>query len=318
MNFDQLLKAYSPFKPEVHPEVDSAQKHTIEWATRFQIIENDVTYDRFYNENSAWLAGRTFIDAGLEELCIAGDWCSWLFLFDDQCDNQDLGRQPDKLRKILDAFIDILEQDRKVTLKNGSPFEASLSDFWERARAKATHHWIERYRNSLIEYFHALHWESKNRKQKKYPSVKSYIQHRIHSGAVYTVIDLADVVENLSFSQEVLNDPTFNRLRYLANVISCWFNDVLSYEKEKSHNDYHNLVLTLENEKNIPVEEAITEAIRIHDQDVEEFIQLEKKIPSFGTQMDDHIGKYLSVLRSWIRGHVDWSFNDTSRFTIYK
>lgn len=55
----QIPEFYSPFPSEVSPYVDEAQKHTVEWAIQFRLVEDDLTLERFQREKSAWLAGRT-------------------------------------------------------------------------------------------------------------------------------------------------------------------------------------------------------------------------------------------------------------------
>lgn len=314
MKLMRFPEFYCPFESKVNKHVDEAQKHTMDWAVRFRLIDDELILQRFQREKSAWLAGRTFVDTGLEELNLASDWCTWLFIFDDQCDNEDFGTQPDKLRKVIDGFISILYQDKKVTLENGTPLEASLSDFWERLKALAPAGFKERYRNEVKGYLEALHWESTNRFNKINPSIAAYKAMRVKSGAVYTVIDLAEITEHLTLSEEVLENPIFQRLHYLANVTSCWSNDVFSHDKEHHHGDVHNLVIALRNEQNVSFEEAVTKSVEQHDQDVKEFIHLENELPSFGTNMDEQVKKYIEVFRNWMKGHIDWSLYDTGRF----
>jgi hypothetical protein len=35
---------------------------------------------------------------------------------------------------------------------------------------------------------------------------------------------------------------------------------------------------------------------------------LEKSVPSFGTDLDRDIEKFITVMRAWMRGNLDWSF----------
>ena len=43
--------------------------------------------------------------------------------------------------------------------------------------------------------------------------------------------------------------------------------------------------------------------------------QLEATVPSFGKEMDSQVQRFISVLKSWIRGNLDWSYV-TGRYNV--
>lgn len=309
-----IPELYCPFTSKLHPQVELAQKHTIEWAMSFQLLKDVVSFKRFKQLKSAYLVGRTFADTDLERLCLAADWTSWLYLFDDQCDNNEIGKKPEELKKVIDEFVTILYEDKEVTLENGIPLAAALSDLWERLKEKAPKGWKERYRKGVKEYLEAMYWEAKNRAYGVRPSISEYMHMRAASGAAHTVLDLTEITQQLTLSNEVLENPIFRRLYDIANVTANWANDVISFEKEQSFGDVHNLVILFQHEKKLSLQEAISESVKVHDNDIAEFIRLEKELPSFGEEMDQQVKIYLQTLKSWMRGHINWIINDTRRF----
>jgi hypothetical protein len=47
---------------------------------------------------------------------------------------------------------------------------------------------------------------------------------------------------------------------------------------------------------------------RLVEQEVERFIALENDLPSFGAEADGLVRRFMAVLRSWMRGNLDWSY----------
>lgn len=309
-----IPELYCPFSSKLHPQVELAQKHTTDWAMGFDLLEDEVALKRFQQLKSAYLVGRTFSNTDLEKLSLAADWTSWLYLFDDQCDNNEMGKQPEELKKIIDYFISILYEDKKITLEHGSPLAASLSDLWERLKKKAPKGWKERYQKGVKMYLEAMYWEAKNRANGVKPTISEYMHMRAASGAAHTVLDLTEITNQLILSKDVLGHPIFRRLYDIANVTANWANDVISFEKERSFGDVHNLVILFQYEKNLSLQDAISEAVAVHDNDIAEFVRLEKELPSFGEEMDQQVENYLQTLKSWMRGHINWIMLDTKRF----
>ena len=131
-----------------------------------------------------------------------------------------------------------------------------------------------------------MYWEAENRVTGKKPTLSEYMHMRAASGAAHTVLDLTEITNQLTLSNEVLENPIIRRLYDIANVTANWANDVISFEKELSFGDVHNLVILFQHEKELSLQEAIEEAVAVHDNDIAEFIRLEKS--------------YLLLERKWI------------------
>jgi 5-epi-alpha-selinene synthase len=93
----------------------------------------------------------------------------------------------------------------------------------------------------------------------------------------------------------------------MANNVVCWSNDIISLDKEMKRGDVHNLVLALRCEHQLVLQEAIDHAGELHDAEVRAFIDLEPRLPSFGAAVDAELARYVVILRSWMRGNLDWS-----------
>ena len=68
-----------------------------------------------------------------------------------------------------------------------------------------------------------------------------------------------------------------------------------------------NLAVALRAEYGLTLQAAVMRAAQMHDAEVRAFLELESRLPSFGTQSEALLKRYVAGLRSWMRGNYDWS-----------
>jgi hypothetical protein len=49
--------------------------------------------------------------------------------------------------------------------------------------------------------------------------------------------------------------------------------------------------------------------VALHDAQVRAFIDLEFNVPVFGAVIDHDLQRYIGILRSWMRGNLDWAIS---------
>ena len=299
----ELPTLYCPFPSSVNVHAAQVQQHTTEWASRFALIGPD-SCRRFERARYGWLIARTYPNAPFEELAVITDWNVWLFTLDDRCDESALGRQTEPLEAVFSRFMRILQQPGAPA---DEPLEAGLADIWRRIQTKATASWCTRFARSVEDYFTSCLWEASNRRRGVVPPLAEYIKMRPFTGGLNTDVDLVDIAERIDLPDSVRGHRVVQGLTLMANNVVCWSNDITSFRKERSHGDVHNLVIALQHERSLTPDEAIAAAARMHDAEVQRFIDLAPSLPSFGAAIDDDLARYVGVLRSWMRGHLDWS-----------
>jgi hypothetical protein len=306
---------YCPFPPAINPLVEEAQLLTINWMQRFSLVTDQASLERYSRAKPAWLAARTLPTAGLSELSAATDFNTWLFILDDQYfDETTLGRQAHYIQQLTTTLIKGMENNRHITLKEGLPIEAALSDVWRRLRQMSTLQWQARFVQRVKEYLQGCVWEAENREHQRVPSLAAYMATRPYSSAVYTCIAMIEPAEKVYLPNTVLQHERVQRMTLLANEISCWANDLFSYEKEQQHGDVHNLVTVLQHEFDLDLQQALSATVRIHDTAVKLFLELEKCLPTFDPATDEQLMRYVSLLKCWVRSNLDWSLLDTQRY----
>lgn len=305
MNSLTLPTLFCPFPSAVNRHADAVHQDTLAWAKHFNLITTTAAYQRFSAAQFGWLAARAYPDALREELQIVSDWNTWLFMLDDQCDEGGIGKQPDQLAQLFASFVVLLQGGDDSVSK--IPLAQALVNLRQRLSQKATAAWMLRFIASTQDYFAACHWEATNRAHRIVPDVASYIAMRPLSGGLNTDVDLIDITERINLPPEVRTHPTIQALTLMANNVVCWSNDIFSLEKEMQRGDVHNLVLVLRHADHLTLQEAIDRAAAMHDAEVRAFIELAAMLPSFDPAINADLSRYVSILRSWMRGNLDWS-----------
>jgi hypothetical protein len=296
-----LPELYCPFAPRVNPHDVEAWPQTVGWASRFGLIpERELPH--FLALDFHELSARAFPDAGLRELVLINDWMTLFYLFDKHWDNA----QPEALAAGQAMLLDGL-RGRSNPCPGASPLHLALDDLRRRMMAFGSEGWMQRFSRSIEEYFNACVWEARNKAAQTIPDIASYIQMRELTGAVQPSFELAGVLRLAEISPEMMEEQVLERLNVMANHAICWFNDIVSLEKELQAGEIHNLVFLIQRERGSSLEEALQQAARMHDDELRAFLELEQALPSWGEPIDTGVRRYVDVLRCWIRANVDWS-----------
>lgn len=307
----QAKEFYCPIDSKVNPNILSAQHRLEQWIQEFGLITDTKTLNNFIAAKFGYLAAYTYPNAAPAELQVIADLLGWLFVMDDQCDENVIGTNPEQLNTLFDEFLAILrfEDVAAINLDNNRQLKLALINLWQRilSAAPALEEWSSRFIKDVEDCFRACVWEATNRAAGLKPSVALFIQQRLLTSAVYPVFDLTEMTDKIYLPPEVLSHPILQKLSELAGNVVCWSNDVLSVHKELAHGDVHNLVIVLQQEESLSLEQAIERAIEMHNQAVVEFFSLEKQLPIFDKYIDRQLLVYVIGLRAWMRGNLDWA-----------
>jgi hypothetical protein len=292
-----------PFPFQESPATAALKEHAIDWVQRFHLIQSERTLKRFLAGKFWLLVSYCFPRGRPEALQVVVEWDCWAFMLDDQSDVGDLRHQPAKLRRLLDDLLLVLDG----SLPQSGPLFASLQDVWEHMQQWATPAWRERFRRSVSETFASLVWEAENRARGVTPDPESYVAWRHASSGFATHMDLADFTEGIELPPETQEHPLIVQLTEAANKVISWTNDLYSLDKEIRQQDKHNLVLVLEHAAHVPRQEAIDRVVHMIDGEVARFLALEERLSEVSNPIAPALQRYVGVLRSWMRGNLDWS-----------
>jgi len=304
---------YCPFDSALSPFGEESQAHTVEWMSCYELLADYESFARMAGSGCGRLAARAYADATLDDLTIVSDWNAWLMVIDDKCDEEGIGRDPQKLRHLHETCIRVLRGAPPSRLD--IPLTRALRDLRDRLYSRMPDSWMARFTRDVADYFEANQWEANNRARGTWPSPETYIRMRPYTGALYTVFDLIEMTERAVVPIEVREHPTMRQLMALASDVVCWHNDIASIQKERQHGDMHNLGLILQRKEQLSLQDALAKVGRMADSHVRRFIELEKGLDSFDTPEADSMAQRVVLgLRRWMRANFDWS-HESGRFS---
>ncbi|MCC5634212.1 terpene synthase [Nostoc sphaeroides CHAB 2801] len=294
-----------PFPSRLNKYTEQLEAYSISWLEQFNILKDESDYQRFSNVKFFMLAGSAYPDCQFEELKIANDWLIWLFIWDEQCDLSDLGKQPKMLENYHQRFLEVLT-GTKPTNKDLAITHA-LYDIRKRMieidrTKKSFNYFVQKVKD----YFQACVQESINRVENSVPSVEAYMKLRRLNGAVDACLELVIFCNHLSIPDFVRKHEIVEKIALSTNNVIAWDNDIISSYREITSGDIHNLIFIFKYHKHISISEAIRLAIIMRTQELEKIIALEQASPSFGEEIDAELAKYISGFKSCIRGNIDW------------
>lgn len=304
---------YCPFPSQINKHVDVLEDYALEWVTRFNLWNEESAYQQFRKSKFYLLAASAYSSCELEELKIANDVISWLFIWDDQCDMSDLGKQPEFMKSFCNRFIEILN-GAELTNKD-IPLGCALSDIRKRIIKRGNITFFHHFVRNFEDYFYGCLEEANNRLQLVSLALESYTTIRSSSAAAALCLTLIEFCDQVMIPYFLRNHEIINKINRTTINILAWSNDIFSVQREMLMGEVHNLVLVLKFQNNSTVEGAITRAVEIHNKEVKYLTDLEASIPSFGEKIDGEIAKYLSGLHSWICGNLDW-YSHSGRYEI--
>lgn len=312
MDFITQPTLFCPFPAAINPHADAVQDHTTAWARRLGLVRDEQALTRFRAARFGRLAARAYPNAALPELEIVSDWNVWLFMLDDQCDEGGIGKTPGALARLFASLMAVLRTPPGA--QPSSPLAAGLHDLWSRMAPRSTADWQARFIQDADDYFQACLWEATNRQDGRVPSVADYIAWRPLTGGLITDVDLIDLTEHIVLPAPVRQHTILRRMTEMANNVVCWSNDIISLEKERQRGDVHNLVIAVRHEQDCGWQEAVDRVAALHDEQVRGFLALERLVPRWEPEVDAGVRTYLGVLRSWMRGNLDWAY-ETGRYS---
>jgi len=298
---------YCPFPvTPSHPRATELTARTIHWARQRGLLPDDSERTLAKIRSYSALAARCYPAAPFERLAAICDYFSWLFFFDDVCEDVSLrGVDPSGVLELLkDAYAAL---QGAVPAADRSRFVEALADIWQRVGDDCPDFWRRRFTRHVENYIDGCVWEAQNRRLQRVPSRSVFEAMRMHTSTMYEFWDLIEYAGGYFLPDEVVEHPHVAELRRTGNAVASFANDFYSLQKEAEHRDVHNLVLVLMEEEGIVLDAARARAATIHDAQVGHFVELERSLPSFGAELDERLKKYVEGMRIWMRANYDWS-----------
>lgn len=314
----RLPHLFCPFVTSCSRDVEAVERATLVWARRHGLITDAATEQRLRAVRIGALIGRVYAMLARHDLQLLVDWTTWGFVWDDLCSAPPLCDQPAQLQQQQARLAAVLRGEASAA---DQPLIGALADLRQRFLHKTSVVGLERFVRSVEQFFEACLWEATNRAQGRVPDLASYQRMRPYSSGVYTYTELFGIIDGPAFPAALRAHPTVERLTLMANNVVCWINDIVSLAKELEQGDVHNLVVILQHEQQIGLQEALNRAAALVNAEVRRFITAMRWLPVLDASGAAALERYLTVLRGWMRGSLEWSYTSgrylsTTRVTI--
>ncbi|KAK2466649.1 hypothetical protein APHAL10511_000907 [Amanita phalloides] len=310
------LVSLCKFPLRYHPDGDDVAKESAEWLDTLCPSLNLRQRNAMYGLQGGVLAAYSYTTGPKDRLRVIADYINYLFHLDNISDGM-LIREADELGNVV---MNALWYPESYKPTKGQPNEESIPgklsrDIWVRCIRHAGPGAQRRFIETMQEFFEAISLQAKTRADNSVPDLESYIASRRDTSACKPCWALIEYLHDIDLPDFVAEHPLIEALGEAANDLVSWSNDIYSYNVEQGRGDaVHNLVYVLMHHYGHSLQGAVDHAGEMWKQTMEKFIEDERKLPSWGPEVDDMVKKYVSGLRDWAVGSLYWSFRSHRYF----
>lgn len=302
MNAQMLARFRYPFPMLKNPYADALQELTDhEWIDkeyRWLYQDDPDTRQKYKKTKTAHIASQWFPTASRERLQPICRLMLWTLLNDDKYEEG----TPEEIRFIHRQSIAVLKGELSPEA-SGIPLGGLLATLRDELLTFIPEASLFRFITALSRYFNGLEQELYYKASKTFPGIEECIAIREDSLCLYPFLELADIETGILLPNEVLYHPVILELKALAVRMMVYFNEVQSVIKDEATGSiYYNVVKVIQHNRNLTLEEACLEALRIHNEELKEFVRLQMSLPDFGEWQDAVVNRvhYISMtLSGW-------------------
>ncbi|MEV8100534.1 hypothetical protein [Kitasatospora sp. NPDC085879] len=307
-------KIFCPFPAEIHPNGSAIESDLLAWAEQHRLVAGAGPKDRFTSARFGSCAALTYPRAS--DLSVPAKWVVWLFMLDDQFDENILSGGEEEARRIVSEICHTLEEwAADSPRKNGSasPFLTSLRDILEGIDDLSVPAlWKLRFATHTRSYAMTYCSDAANSRNSGPLDLASYRSFRRNSGAVKTCIDLIEASNRIRLSKHHEGNRRIFDLQEAANDIICWTNDVFSLRKELMHGEMNNIVAVLRSEGCETWKQAMNRTLEMIEQRTHDLIAAKSDLLRPHATRGDLLN-YISGIENWISGSLRWH-QESSRY----
>lgn len=291
-----------PFPTLKNPNADQLQEITENlWidGEYLWLYENNPDLRKKYKKTkTAHIAAQWFPTAPVERFKPICRLMLWTLYNDDLYEES----EPQDIEYVRSQSIAILNGEISAA-ESTIPLGAMLNSLRQELLQFIPEESVFRFSQMINRYFIGLETELKYKKNKTFPTITECIALREDSICLYPFLQLTEVETGVVLPPEIHEHPVICRLQALACHLVTYFNEVQSVAKDEATGSiYYNIVKVIQNEHQISLEEACLEDLRLHNEDLKEFVALQASLPDFGIWQEAVVNwvHYMSmVLSGW-------------------
>ncbi|PWN71957.1 hypothetical protein C1631_004900 [Chryseobacterium phosphatilyticum] len=291
-----------PWVYEIGPFSQSFYEEEADWIDTDYQFMSQATRTKYKKHGLVEAASYMFPAASTkEQMRPIARFMVWLTLFDDYYELCPV----DKLADVRDYIMDIMRGADPKPDDIGLMRQVALTR--KEFQPYVNNDWFERWTKDFYRYTtFGIMEETSYKLKKEFPTLSNLLLIREYSISMYPYGDPVEASIHYIVPEYVSKHPIIQRLKMLMCRIMAIQNDFASIEKEWGiDTEIMNIILVVKNQYNISVEEAIVEAVNIHDSYVREFVELQNSLPDFGGEQK-YVARFVHNMALMISGLGAW------------
>ncbi|MET0592621.1 MAG: hypothetical protein ABW133_07980 [Polyangiaceae bacterium] len=301
------IELYCPFESGLNAHVEEVQQESVAWAYRFGMIKEEHRA-KLHQSKIAWLPARGFPSAERDVLQLAADWTTLFCLLDDRIEIREA--DPVGLSAFFLQLLTAFETGSPGAERD--PLAEGLADLQHRMSRLASPTLVKRFSQVFRELLGGFLWEEVNRWKLVRPNRDAYRTMRQITVGLRPQFVLGEIAAGIELAPDVRSHGDIATLESLTCHAIGWANDIFTCAKEFGQDHAHNIVLLVMDEETSPLAAVARRIADGHDELIRTFESTERGLPHRLAHSED-VQAYISVLRYWIRGHLDWAV-ETGRY----
>ncbi|KAH7142173.1 isoprenoid synthase domain-containing protein [Dactylonectria macrodidyma] len=303
-------RPHYPFPDFVSPHMEELVAEYCQWIDVDCQFESEKARERHKRHRLSDLAARGFPWLTLEELRPVARFTAFFAILDDFMDRSSSGELQDVTRKVAALLTG---QD------DTEPGPGLFHQFYLIRQDAVTcglpEHLYQQFVDSILALMEGYGEEKQYNAAGKPPPFPIFQSIRQKSSGGVCFAKYVCMQKNYRLlPDEVLLHPNILRMHELSGSLIGYHNDFISLPKELARKgDVVNLIITVQHESGLSLLDACREALRIHDADLDEFIQLQNSLPDFGP-WQPAAQEYARDLGIMVQGVYSWHTKSSGRY----
>ncbi|CAL1697047.1 unnamed protein product [Somion occarium] len=299
------------FELKKNPRQQEAYKYVKQWFKNLQVYP-EPKERRFLSHAFDLYAGLSFPDADVQHLETCISFFLWAFSFDDLSDEGEYQSKPERVQVGVDISMEVLNNPELPAPK--FKYAAMLHDIWRRFRSTASPGACNRFKKAVESWMNSQVEQAGNRAFSTVPSSEEFIILRRRTIGGEIVEAMVEYSLDIVVPEHVWDHPILVGLSKAAIDIMTWPNDLCSFNKEQSDNDFQNLVFCVMLERDVGLQHAVDIVTEMLADRVKEYVKLKAQLPSFGEEVDSELRRYFIALEHYVQGTVVWYYDSPRYF----
>jgi Terpene synthase family 2, C-terminal metal binding len=225
-----------------HRAVAEIGAQALGWAREVGLVTDEKSAERMRRAGFEQLAARAFPQTRMAKVALFTEWLTWLFCFDDERDEGQLGSHVDELDQVWDDLLAALGGDAEHQGTPARAIEVALVDLWYPTSSGMGPGWRRRFVDHLELHRLGVRREAENRATGRVPGLDEYPLLRRQTAGMF-IWDLVEAILEVEVPPELASTVEWTNLTAAVSDVVAWCNDIASLPRETAQGEVHNYVV---------------------------------------------------------------------------